>query len=267
MIDAKWPSWLVAMALFSLLPLQACGPGAGSVFRDCPDCPEMVVIPAGAFLMGSQPNQQDPAGKVAAWQPSAHEQPRHPVTLKSFALGKYEVTQEQWTAVMGDNPSQAKGRTLPVERVSWDDVQAFLQRLNAKTGKNYRLPTESEWEYAARAGGKAAFSFANEAEQYAWFMENLGGRTHPVGENAANDFGLHDMHGNVWEWVQDCFRENYLGAPADGSAAAEQEGCYRVNRGGSWNFKLEDDRSANRSWYLPGDRDQYLGFRLAKSLP
>jgi formylglycine-generating enzyme required for sulfatase activity len=236
----------------------------GTVFKDCADCPDMVVIPAGSYPMGSRPGPFS--------RPPADEQPRHAVTLESFALGKYEVTQEQWVAVMGGNPSfNNSGPTLPVEMVSWDDVQVFIRKLNAKTGKRYRLPTESEWEYAARAGSTSAYSFGDDVArlgQYAWFRGNSGNRTHPVGEKAANEFGLHDMHGNVWEWVEDCYKPNYVGAPTDGSAAPREDACDRVFRGGSWVSNLPDFlRSAYRYRFLQFIRLSYLGFRLAATLP
>src|SRR5262245_39037614 len=138
-----WAAGVAAILGFCAAAAFAQSPG--STFKDCPDCPEMVVIPAGSFLMGSK---VDPFSDA---QPPGNEQPQHEVKVKSFALGKYEVTQEQWFALMGDNPSYNKGRPLPVENVSWDDIQVFLGKLNAKTGKRYRLPTEAEWEYAARA--------------------------------------------------------------------------------------------------------------------
>jgi formylglycine-generating enzyme required for sulfatase activity len=265
MIKPK-PLWaagsLILLASMSSTPAQA--QAAGDVFRDCADCPDMVAIPAGTFLMGSRPGPFS--------HPPADEQPRHAVTLESFALGKFEVTQAQWSAVMGTNPSVGgRGPTLPVEMVSWDDVRVFLRQLNAKTGKRYRLPTESEWEYAARAGNTGAYSFGDsvaELDRYAWFRGNSGNKTHPVGEKAANKFGLHDMHGNVWEWVEDCYHPSYEGAPADGSAAPELEGCDRVFRGGSWVSKLPDFlRSAYRYRFLPFIRLSYLGFRVARDLP
>ena len=190
-------------------------PVAGTSFKDCDDCPEMVRIPAGTFLMGSK------ADPFASSQPSADEQPQHQVSVKAFAMGKYEVTQEQWYAVMGNLPSNFKGRSLPVEQVSWSDAQEFVRRLSAKTGKTYRLPSEAEWEYAARAGSRTEWSFGdsqNELGRYAWFNANSGNTTHPVGEKLPNAFGLHDMHGNVWEWTEDCWNDNYNGAPNDGSA-------------------------------------------------
>jgi formylglycine-generating enzyme required for sulfatase activity len=158
---------------------------------------DFVLIAAGEFLMGSESGDSD-------------EKPVHRVRIsKNFYLGKYEVTQAQWHAVMGDNPSRFKGDTLPVEQVSWEDAQKFIERLNAQEGgTKYRLPTEVEWEYAARAGTTTAYSFGDNPRplgEYAWFSENFGNTTHPVGQKQPNPWGLYDMHGNVWEWVQDWY--------------------------------------------------------------
>jgi len=237
---------------------------AGSDFKDCEDCPEMVVIPSGTFLMGSK---SDPFARV---QPSTQEQPQHTVSIQTFALGKFEVTQEQWYALMGNLPSNFKGRTLPVEQVSWDDAQEFIKRLNAKTGQNYRLPSEAEWEYAARAGSAADYSFGddlNQLSRFAWFGDNSGITTHPVGEKPTNQFGLHDMHGNVWEWTQDCWNDNYTGAPADGNAWISGDCSRRVLRGGSWTDYPRVLRAANRNWNSTAIRKLiYFGFRVARSL-
>ena len=243
-------------------PLTVVPPSAGGrVFKDCDDCPEMVVIPSGSFLMGSKP---DP---FASSQPSADEQPQHAVSIKAFAMGKYEVTQEQWYAVMGMTPSQFKGRTLPVEQVSWDDAQEFVKKLSVKTGKNYRLPSEAEWEYAARAGSQAAYSFGdNEGElgRHAWFSQNSNNATHPVGEKQSNSFSLHDMYGNVWEWTQDCWNENYSGAPTDGNAWSMGKCSVRVARGGSWLSNPQNLRAANRGGVTTANRSVYFGFRVAR---
>ena len=236
---------------------------AGSVFKDCEDCPEMVVIPAGNFMMGSK---VDP---FAATPPSADEQPQHAVSIRSFALGKFEVTQEQWYVLMGNLPSNFKGRTLPVEQVSWDDTQEFIKRLNAKTGHNYRLPSEAEWEYAARAGSQTDYSFGddpNQLNRFAWFAGNSYNTTHPAGEKIANQFGLHDMHGNVWEWTQDCWNGNYAGAPADGSAWTAGDCSLRVLRGGSWGINPQFLRAAKRGGSTTTNRDNFIGFRVARSL-
>ena len=250
---------LLAWLLMSAAPAQA--QTAGSSFRDCEDCPEMVAVPGGSFLMG---RKSDPFSNI---QPPANERPQHPVTLKPFMLGKHEVTQEQWVGLMKDNPSYNKGRSLPVENVSWDDALAFVAKLNAKTGKRYRLPTESEWEYAAQAGSTADYLFGDDAAQlpqYAWYIVNARDKTHPVGEKLPNKFGLHDMNGNVWEWVQDCYTESYAGAPADGSAAPDKPDCDRVVRGGSWESNPDFLRSAFRGRVRPSHKVLNLGFRLAR---
>jgi formylglycine-generating enzyme required for sulfatase activity len=235
----------------------------GTVFKDCDDCPEMLVIPAGTFLMGSS---TDP---FAVFKPSPDEQPQRSVSLPSFALGKFEVTQEQWFSVMGTTPSFLKGRSLPVEQVSWNDAQEFVKKLNQKTGKQYKLPSEAEWEYAARGGSPSAFSFGDTAidvGRYAWFERNSGNKTNPVGEKLPNNFGLYDMHGNVSEFTQDCWNNNYSGAPQDGSAWTVGNCSMRVLRGGSWLHPMQGLRSANRGWLSPAVRELHYGFRVARSL-
>lgn len=241
----------------------------GTVIKDCPECPEMVVLPSGSFLMGSPPDPEpDPFSNEkpkAIGEPD--EKPQRRVQLQSFAIGKYEVTQEQWFAVMGNNPSENKGRTLPVERVSWDDTQLFIAKLNQKTGQKYRLPSEAEWEYAARAGSTTIYPFGNsdmELHVYAWFNA-IAGDTNPVGLKRPNQFGLFEMLGNVWEWTQDCGHENYVGAPTDGSAWTN--GCsanHRVLRGGDWSGKPADLRSAFRARGNPDFRNGGIGFRLVR---
>ena len=234
----------------------------GGAFKDCDDCPEMVEMPAGSFLMGSK------ADPFASYPPSADETPQHAVSIKAFSLGKFEVTQEQWYALMGNLPSNFKGRTLPVEQVSWDDAQAFVKKLSEKTGKQYRLPSEAEWEYAARAGSQTAYSFGDDARElgrYAWFGENAGQTTHPVGEKQPNAFGLYDMSGNVWEWTEDCWNDNYGGAPSDGRAWTTGACSKRVLRGGSWAFSPRYLRAANRNGDSTAVRFNYgYGFRVAR---
>ena len=243
----------------------------GTLFKDCADCPEMVVLPSGSFLMGSPP---DPApDPFSNEQPKtigqADEKPQHRVQIQSFSIGKYEVTQEQWYAVMGHNPSANKGRTLPVERVSWDDTQLFIAKLNQKTGQKYRLPSEAEWEYAARAGSTTIYPFGNsdsELHVYAWFGA-IAGDTNPVGLKRPNQFGLFDMLGNVWEWTQDCRHGNYAGAPTDGSAwTTDCATNSLVLRGGSWSIYPAFLRSATRGSNYPNFRSNNYGFRLARDL-
>jgi formylglycine-generating enzyme required for sulfatase activity len=222
----------------------------------------MVVIPAGNFLMGSK---SDPFSSSA---PFADEQPQHSVYLRSFALGKFEVTQEQWYAVMGTMPSHFKGRTLPVEQVSWDDAQTFVQKLSAKTGKTYRLPTEAEWEYAARAGSQTNYFFGDDQSQlgrYAWFGSNSRNSTQPVGEKLPNAFGLYDMLGNVWEWTEDCWNKNYNRAPNDGSAWTRGDCSQRVVRGGSWFNNPQNLRAAYRVRNTTSNRNNGDGFRVART--
>ena len=227
----------------------ANAPKAESIFRDCPDCPELAVIPAGSYDMGE-------TGST------------HRVTLKGFALGKTEVTQGQWKAIMGNNPSNftSCGDNCPVEQVSWNDAHAFIEKLNAKTGKQYRLPSEAEWEYACHAGGRQAYCGSDNLDSVAWHDSNSGNSTHPVAEKQSNAFGLHDMSGNVWEWVEDGYHADYKGAPDDGSAWLGND-ANRVLRGGSWIVSPRVGREAGRNWYETGSSYYNLGFRLARSYP
>lgn len=215
---------------------------------------EMVAIQGGSFMMGSDKDKDS--------------QPIHEVTLKPFYIGKYEVTQAQWKAVMGEstNPASFKGDTMPVETVSWDDAIAFCKKLSEITGREYRLPTEAEWEYAARAGSTDDYCFGNDTNllgEFAWYNENSDGRTHPVGHKKPNAWGLYDMHGNVSEWCEDFYHENYEGAPIDGSAwVTDGEGKYRLMRGGSWYVNLSDTRAAYRNSNYPNLRHGDGGFRI-----
>ncbi len=237
---------------------RAKGPQVGQVFKDCTDCPEMVMLPAGSFTMGSSKGAD--GGR-----------PAHTVTLaRPFAMGKFEVTQGQWKALMGNNPSKFNncGNDCPVEQVSWDDAQAFIQKLNAKTGKSYRLPSEAEWEYACHAGGSHEYCGSDSADSVAWYSRNSGGKTHPAGGKQANAWGLYDMLGNAWEWVEDCWQFNYNGAPSDGSVWTSNciAGNNRVLRGGSWLYHLGPG-SASRSRISPVSRSIDHGFRLARTTP
>jgi formylglycine-generating enzyme required for sulfatase activity len=198
---------------------------------------EMVGLPAGQFLMGS--SERD------------NEKPPHQVQVNSFAIGKYPITQAQYQAVMGNNPSHFKNNPQnPVEKVSWDDAQAFCQKLSQITGKTYRLPTEAEWEYACRAGTTTRYYFGDDDNQlgdYAWGSENSNDTTHPVGQKKPNGWGLYDMIGNVWEWCEDNWHGNYIGAPDDGSAWLDNDNDYPIVRGGSWYLSPALCRSACRS--------------------
>jgi formylglycine-generating enzyme required for sulfatase activity len=222
---------------------------------------EFMLIPAGEFMMGSSATDK---------RVLDNERPQHRVTIsKPFYLGKFEVTQGQWEAVMGNNPSYFKGRKNPVEQVSWDDVQVFIQRLNQKEGtKKYRLPTEAEWEYAARAGTTSTYSFGNDARslgQYAWYEGNSGKKTHPVGQKEPNAWGLYDMHGNVREWVQDWYGERYYSSSPPTDPKGPSSGSLRVFRGGGWLSFAGGCRSACRFDFRPGYRGDGGGFRLALS--
>ena len=223
---------------------------------------DFVLIPAGSFKMGGDDNDI--------------EQPIHKVTIsRQFYLQNTQVTQGHWKAVMGHNPSEfiKCGDKCPVESVSWDDVQEFIKKLNKKEGGDlYRLPTEAEWEYACRAETTTEFSFGNDKSKlgdYAWFDDNSWDKTHPVATKKPNAWGLYDMHGNVWEWVEDDWHDNYDGAPDDGRAWIDDpRGPHRVLRGGSWYFDPSYCRSAARFGVALGDRDNNLalGFRLARSV-
>jgi formylglycine-generating enzyme required for sulfatase activity len=254
----------------AIMQLCALGNGAlaqvpGRVFKDCADCPDMVMIPGDSFVMGGK---TDPR---LNYKPEPDEIPQRSVSVPSFALGKHEVTQGQWQALMGENPSDYidGDKNLPVETVSWNEAKEFAKRLSAKTGKTYRLPTEAEWEYAARAGSSALFSFGDDVGalgQYAWYGLNSGGHIHPVGQKEPNKFGLHDMHGNVWEWVEDCYQPTYEGAPTDGSALQKAGACQRNNRGGSWVNSAMNLRSDHRHKMGAGTRGTFVGMRLARTL-
>jgi formylglycine-generating enzyme required for sulfatase activity len=217
---------------------------------------ELVQVPGGEFLMGSANGLE-------------LERPPHRVTIgRPFRIGGVPVTQAQWRAVMGTDPSEFRGDDrLPVEGVSWDDATAFCAALSRLAGRTVRLPTEAEWEYACRAGTTTEFFFG-EAEdalpEYAWFHLNSGGRTHPVGAKRPNPWGLFDMAGNVWEWCADVWHSDYTGAPADGSAWREREDQQprRCLRGGSWNFDGFRCRSAYRSREWKEFATNHFGFRV-----
>jgi formylglycine-generating enzyme required for sulfatase activity len=246
----------------------------GSTFRDCPDCPEMVVAPAGSFLMGSN-------------EGSPRETPTHKVTIaKPFAVGKFDVTFAEWDACImaggckhkPDDQGWGRG-TRPVINVSWDDAtKEYLPWLSRKTGKRYRLLTEAEWDYAARgetdgAGDHTFYSWGNDIGRNQANCIGCGSQwdnkqTAPVGSFAPNAYGLYDMHGNVYQWVQDCYHEGYHGAPADGTAwvLSCQDNASRVVRGGSWNSFSPDISTTSRSWGRVDYKSSNVGFRIARTL-
>ncbi|MCZ8048393.1 MAG: SUMF1/EgtB/PvdO family nonheme iron enzyme [Microcystis aeruginosa K13-05] len=219
---------------------------------------EMVSLPAGEFLMGS-PDSDSDAGD---W-----EKPQHQVKVNSFAIGKYPVTQAQYEAVMGTNPSKFQNNPQnPVEKVSWNDAQAFCQKLSQITGKTYRLPTEAEWEYACRAGTTTRYYFGDDTNQlgdYAWYGGNSQKTTHPVGQKKPNAWGLYDMSGNVWEWCEDNWHNTYENAPRDGSAWLIKDNDYYIVRGSSWYGNPDLCRSASRNNdFRRGSYNGNLGFRV-----
>ena len=235
-------------------------------FKDCPECPEMVVIPAGEFMMGS--TEYD------------NEKPVHKVTIaKPFAVGKFEVTFAEWDACVSAGGCKHKPNdrgwgkgNRPVIDVSWDDItKEYLPWLSRKSGRTYRLLSEAEWEYAARAGSSRKYAWGDEVGRNLANCDGCGSQrdnkqTAPVGSFQPNTFGLHDMHGNVWEWVQDCYKDTYAAAPSDGRATSDVASCSRVLRGGTWDGNPWFLRSAGRSNLAPDNRLSGQGFRVARTL-
>ena len=219
---------------------------------------EMVYVKGGTFTMGATAEQGSDAYD--------DEKPTHSVTLSDFYIGKYEVTQAQWKAVMGSNPSYFKGDNLPVENVSWNDIQEFIKKLNAQTGKRFRLPTEAEWEYAARGGNQSKgykYSGSNSISEVAWYDGNSGDKTHPVGQKTPNELGIYDMSGNVWEWCQDWYSSSAYSSSSQTNPTGPSSGSSRVLRGGSWYYYARYCRVSNRSFSGPAGRNGSSGFRLA----
>lgn len=218
----------------------------------------MVYVEGGTFTMGATPAQQSDAFD--------NEKPAHQVTLSDFSIGKYEVTQEEWEAVMGTNPSYFKGDKRPVEQVSWDDCQDFIRELNRLTGKCFRLPTEAEWEFAARGGNRGKdydnkYAGSTNIGSVAWYDSNSGSKTHDVGQKSPNELGLYDMTGNVWEWCQD--RYGSYSSDAQMNPKGPSSGSNRVSRGGSWNYGARGCRVSYRSNFTPTFRSNVIGLRLA----
>jgi formylglycine-generating enzyme required for sulfatase activity len=263
----------------------------------------MVVLPAGGFTMGSSASEKSWAASHGAkleWV--SDESPQHRVSLRSFALGKYDVTRGEFATFVretryaaGDgcghdgakwnkqagvswrNPSFSQTERDPVVCVSWKDAQAYVSWLNdharragsAAGDGSYRLPSESEWEYAARAGTTTRFWWGDgdgSAASHAWFKDNSGGQTHPVGSKPANSFGLYDMVGDIWQWTEDCYADTYANAPTDGSAGEAGNACLRVDRGSSWFYEPWLLRSATRERNPSDYRDIMMGFRVARTV-
>jgi len=258
---------------------EAANPKAGKVIKDCAECPEMVVVPAGSFTMGS--NSYD------------GEKPVHSVTIaKAFALGKTEITRGQFAAFVNAtgydagnecyvsvdnkwekgtgnnwrNPGFQQDDSYPVACINWSDAQAYVEWLARKTGKTYLLPIESQWEYACRAGGENEYCGSDNIDDIAWYGRKAGATTQPTARKQANAFGLYDMSGNVWEWTADSYHDTYNGAPNDGSEW-QGDGAKRVLRGGSWLNDPFFARSAYRIGDAPAIRSTSYGFRVSRTLP
>jgi formylglycine-generating enzyme required for sulfatase activity len=260
-------------------------PGGLETFRDCARCPLMVKVPSSQFTMGSPLNED---GR------QEYEGPQRLVNVvKPFAIGQFEITFDQWNACVKEGGCQERPKdegwgqgARPAIHISWEAItKEYLPWLSHKTGHRYRLPSEAEWEYAARGNGRDRFSFGsnsndicsfgNGADQTAKEQSGAGAATScrdgfantaPVGSFRPNQFGLFDMHGNVWEWVEDCWNENYDSAPSNGSAWTSGDCSSRVVRGGSWNSDVNKLRSAARGWNDPGGRNRSIGFRVARDL-
>ena len=218
---------------------------------------KMVKVAGGTFQMGATSEQGEDAYD--------NEKPVHSVTLFDYYIGQTEVTQELWEAVMGSNPSYFTGdNRRPVENVSWNDCQEFIEKLNRLTGKNFRLPTEAEWEYAARGGSKSRgykYSGSNNPDAVAWYDDNSGGKTHPVAQKQSNELGLYDMNGNVFEWCQDWYGAYSSNSQTNPTGASR--GSRRVLRGGNWNYDARIVRVSRRSYRTPDGRNFNFGLRLA----
>lgn len=219
---------------------------------------EMVYVKGGSFIMGCMSEYSDNC--------NLEEKPSHNVKLSDFYIGMFQVTQGLWQAVMGDNPSIWKGENLPVERVSWNDCQTFISRLNNLSGKQFRLPTEAQWEFAARGGNKSKgfiYSGSNDPDKVAWYKNNSLSITHEVGSKLPNELGIFDMTGNVWEWCNDLYNGNYYAISPIESPEGALSGLFRVVRGGSWYTTTEFSRLTVRDSDRPDYRDIYVGLRLA----
>lgn len=223
--------------------------------NDLPDI-EMVAVDGGTFTMGLDTNE---AGH-------AYETPKHEVTLNAYQIGKYEVTQELWEAVMGNNPSIFKGSDLPVENISWNDIQLFIKKLNKLSGKHYRLPTEAEWEFAARGGNKSkgyVYIGGNEIDNTAWHCGNSDKCSHAVGSSGANELGIFDMAGNVSEWTQDWYG-HYSDKPQKNPKGAKSSDIGKIFRGGNYANLLNYNKPACRFVSNPNFKSPTIGFRLAE---
>ena len=217
---------------------------------------EMIALEKGRFVMGCL--NQDQACEQ-------DEKPRHEVELSAFYLSKYPISQAQWAEIMGDNPSFFQDCwTCPVENVTWYEVQTFIQDLNQRTGENFRLPTEAEWEYAARAGQESLYAGGSELENLAWYKENSQGKTQAMGQKQPNAWGFYDFSGSVFEWCSDWYDPNYYTYSPKTNPQGPEQGQYKVLRGGAWDYPASSCRLSYRFNGKPQDRGANGGFRLAK---
>jgi formylglycine-generating enzyme required for sulfatase activity len=230
--------------------------GVCEVVKVAPAADDMVFVQGGTFKMGGTSEQGEDCDD--------DEMPVHDVTVSDFYIGKYPVTQRQWTQVMGTNPSKFLGDDFPVETVSWNDVQEFIEKLNKQTGQSFRLPTEAEWEYAASGGNQSKgykYSGSDNVDEVAWYRENSGGKTHPVGTKLPNELGIYDMSGNVSEWVNDWYGK--YTAEAQENPQGPSEGDIRIKRGGHYITWAIGCRVSDRPGHYPDTRNHATGFRLA----
>lgn len=245
--------FLVCLFILSFLSVVQ----AGGTYRDPTTGMNFVFVKGGCYRMG------DTLGNGYS-----SEKPVHEACVNDLYIGKYVVTQGQWQAVMGNNPSYFKncGDNCPVEQVSWTDAQEFISKLNSRSGKaKYRLPTEAEWEYAARSGGKKEkYSGGDDIDKVAWYSGNSGGKTHPVGTKAANKLGIYDMSGNVWEWVKDWYDERYYAKSPRNNPQGPGSAQHHVLRGGGLSGDASVTRASARHGHAPDDRSKDNGFRLVR---
>jgi formylglycine-generating enzyme required for sulfatase activity len=267
-LTVTWPYERAKVRPYVLSPTKEQALKPGDSFKECAqNCPEMVVIPAGEFIMGSPANEKGRGND---------EEPQHKVVFaKPFAVSKFEVTFEEWDTCVdyGDcvpviqDSGWGRGRQ-PMIQVTWEDAHSYVRWFSRMTGKPYRLLSEAEWEYAARAGTNTAYPWGDEIgkNNCNGCGSQSGRQTAPVGSFAPNAFGLYDMHGNVEEWLEDCWNDSYEGAPTDGSAWTAGDCKFRVTRGGAFNFNPQGLRSAGRGWAHPVHRDYILGLRIGRTL-
>ena len=219
----------------------------------------MILVEGGSFMMGSHSTEAD----------RQNDEHQHQVSVSSFYMSRYQVTQAQWRAVMNTDPSYFKGDSLPVEQVSWEDIQVFLQKLNKKTKQKFRLPTEAEWEYAARGGQQSKgfiYAGSDKLEEVGYYDRNSTNQMHPVGRKKPNELGIYDMSGNVFEWCQDWYDNSYYKNSPDNNPTGPTSGTYRVLRGGSWSIFAQGCRVAARYNIAPNYRNSSIGFRLVCEL-